>query len=142
MPHKSLKTGEQRQPARDVNAGVKAAQALNLRKLGATYETIAHQCGYANRGSAYHAVQRELQRTLQENADELRTLLAQRLDDLYRAMVPKALKGDTWATDRCLAIIDRQDRLFNVAIKPDTTQQQAQAQMVVIGVPEAVLEAV
>lgn len=138
MPRRKNDTN--RTPARDINAGLRAAQALNLRKLGATYDTIAQQCSYGNRGTAYNAVQRELQRTLQENADELRTLLAQRLDDLYRVMVAKALKGDHWAVDRCLQIIDRQDRLFNVAVKPDTSQQQAQ--MIVIGVPQDVLEAV
>lgn len=140
MPQPPMNKHKAKPPARDTAAALRAAQALNLRKLGMTYDQIAQQVGYGDRGAAHRAVQRELQRTLQENADELRTLLASRLDDLYRAMIQKALKGDTWATDRCLAIIDRQDRLFNVAIRPDATQQQAQ--MVVIGVPSEVLEAV
>lgn len=131
---------DKRQPARDVNAGLRAAQALNLRKLGATYEQIARECGYAHRGTAYAAVQRELQRTLQEPADELRRLEAQRLDDLYRAMIPKALKGDGWSVDRCLRIMERRAALLGLDYRPDTAL--AQAQMIVIGVPEAVLEAV
>ena len=134
------KANKPRQPARDVNAGLRAAQALNLRKLGATYETIARECGYAHRGTAYAAVQRELQRTLQEPADELRRLEAQRLDDLYRAMIPKALKGDGWSVDRCLRIMERRAALLGLDYRPDAALSQAQ--MIVIGVPEAVLEAV
>ena len=127
-------------PARDAAAALRAVQALNLRKLGMTYEQIAQQCGYGSRGAAYHAVQRELARTLQEPADELRKLEAQRLDDLYRAMIPKALKGDGWSVDRCLRIMERRAALLGLDYRPD--QAQAQAQMVVIGIPQEVLEAV
>jgi hypothetical protein len=132
--------GEKKPPARDTNAALRAAQALNLRKLGMTYDAIAQQCGYAHRGSAYAAVQRELQRTLQEPADELRILEAQRLDDLYRAMIPKALKGDGWSVDRCLRIMERRAALLGLDARPDANQQQAQ--MVLIGVSQDVLEAV
>lgn len=139
MPKKNKST-KLKPPARDAAAALRAAQALNLRKLGATYETVARECGYTNRGTAYNAVQRELQRTLQEAADDLRTLEAQRLDDLYRAMIPKALKGDGWSVDRCLRIMERRAALLGLDYRPDALQSQAQ--MIVIGVPDAVLEAI
>ena len=99
---------------RDVNAAARALQALDLRKAGATYDAIARMCGYKNRASAYQAIQRELQRTMQQPADDLRTLELLRLDDLYRAMAPKALQGDTWSVDRCLAIMARRAALLGL----------------------------
>ena len=128
-------------PARDAAAALRAAQALNLRKLGMTYDNIARECGYNNRGTAYNAVQRELQRTLQEAADDLRMLEAQRLDDLYRAMIPKALKGDGWSVDRCLRIMERRAALLGLDAKTDASAIAA-AQVVIREYPAGVSEAV
>ncbi|HET9111673.1 MAG TPA: hypothetical protein VFN78_12670 [Ktedonobacterales bacterium] len=138
MPRR--KTGE-KLPARDAAAALRAAQAMNLRKLGMTYDAIAQQCGYTNRGTAYNAVQRELQRTLQEAADDLRMLEAQRLDDLYRAMIPKALKGDGWSVDRCLRIMERRAALLGLDAKNDASAIAA-AQVVIREYPLGVSEAV
>ena len=99
---------------KDANAAERARRALELRKAGATYDAIARQVGYANRNGAYQAIQRELQRTLQEPADDLRMLEVERLNDLYRAMAPKALSGDTWSVDRCLKIMERRAALLGL----------------------------
>ena len=110
---------------KDVNAAERARLALDLRKAGASYEAIARQCGFANRSGAYQAIQRELQRTLQEPADDLRMLEVERLNDLYRAMAPKALSGDTWSVDRCLKIMERRAALLGLdAPKPDAAAIQ------------------
>ena len=110
---------------KDANAAERARRALELRKAGATYDAIARQVGYANRNGAYQAIQRELQRTLQEPADDLRMLEVERLNDLYRAMAPKALSGDTWSVDRCLKIMERRAALLGLdAPKPDAAANQ------------------
>lgn len=142
-PLKSHTASPKKPPRRrDAAAAQRALQALELRKAGASYEAIARACGYASKGAAYNAVQRELQRTMQEPADDVRQLEIMRLDDLYRAMVPKALKGDrdsTWYVDRCLAIMDRRARLLGLDARPDA---MAGAQMTVIPIAADVLEAV
>lgn len=99
---------------KDVNAAERALRAMDLRKAGMTYDAIARVVGYANRNGAYQAIQRELARTLQEPADDLRRLEAERLNDLYRAMAPKALQGDTWSVDRCLKIMERRAALLGL----------------------------
>ena len=108
---------------KDVNAAERARRALDLRKAGATYDAIARACGFANRNGAYQAIQRELARTLQEPADDLRRLEAERLNDLYRAMAPKALGGDTWSVDRCLAIMARRAALLGLDMPPSAAPQ-------------------
>lgn len=113
---------------RDVEAADRALQALNLRKAGATYEAIARQLQYSSRSAVYTAIQRELQRTIQEPADELRQLEVERLNDLYRAMIPHALSGDkdsTWYVDRCLKIMERRAALLGLdAPKMDASAVQ------------------
>lgn len=109
---------------RDVSAAVRAEKALGLRLLGETYQAIAQQCGYAGRSAAYTAIQRELKRTLQEPADDVRKMEVARLDLLWRAMAPKALAGDTWSVDRCLAIMARRAALLGL----DTPPSEAAAQ--------------
>lgn len=140
MPSTKSRNPNQKKPPRrkDAAAAERALQALELRKAGATYDAIARQCGYAGKGAAYNAVQRELQRCMQEPADDVRQLEIMRLDDLYRAMVPKALKGDTWSVDRCLKIMERRAALLGLDARPDVVS----AQMTVIPIAADVLEAV
>lgn len=91
---------------------------MQLRILGYTFDAIARQCNYHDRGAAYHAVQRELKRTVQQPADELRQLEVERLDALLRTFLPKALKGDTWSADRVLAVMERRAKLLGLDVPP------------------------
>ncbi len=59
-------------PTRDMLAAQRANLALSLRIEGVGYEEIAHRCGYASRGAAHRAVQREMDRTIVSNIEELR----------------------------------------------------------------------
>ncbi|MEV6313375.1 hypothetical protein AB0M10_32900 [Streptomyces sp. NPDC051840] len=61
------------------------AEAARLRARGHTYQQIADELGWANRGDAHHAVQRALQATVREAGDEVRAIELDRLDTLYRA---------------------------------------------------------
>ena len=145
MPRRKETTTRTRQPARDINATEKQLLAIRLRKEGHDWQEIANLCGIrGGKGAAYQLVNRALKARLRESCEEYRELLAQRLDALWQVQFARAMdpanKDAHWAADRCLQIIDRQERLFNLAIKPENIQQQAQ--MVVIGVPEQVLEAV
>jgi hypothetical protein len=142
MPRRKDTTTRTRQPARDVNATERQLRAIQLRKEGHEWQEIANLCGIrGGKGAAYQMVNRALKAALRESAEEYRELLGARLDALWRIQFAKATEERSdWAVDRCLQIIDRQERLYNLAIKPDVSQQQAQ--MVLIGVSQDVLEAV
>lgn len=139
MPRTSMPRTSAQHAHRDVNAAARAEQALTLRKAGYGYQVIAKQCGYASRGAAYTAVQRELARTIQQPADDVRKLELERLNDLFIPLYAKALKGDTWSTDRCLKIMERRAALLGLDM--DKGQGNA-AQMVIVGVPQSVMDAV
>lgn len=96
---------------RRIEAAEKRRRALQLRKAGATFDQIAEQVGYDNKGNAYRAVNQELADLPKEDAAELRDLEMARLDSLLTAMWPKAIGGNGWAVDRVLRIMERRARL-------------------------------
>jgi hypothetical protein len=59
-------------PTRDVNAVNRVALALKLRAQKLTYEEIARRAGYGSASACRKAIQRELQRIVVENVEELR----------------------------------------------------------------------
>ena len=60
------------------------AEACRLRACGYSYEAIAKQLSYGNRGNAHRAVQTALSSTVREGADELRELALIELDEMAR----------------------------------------------------------
>ena len=70
--------------ARDPITAANDAKATALRAQGLNYQQIADKLGMASRGKAHDAVQRCLKETLGPPAEELRTLEAERLDELTR----------------------------------------------------------
>lgn len=107
-----------RRPRRsDIAAALQAAEAMRLRVHGYTYDQIAETCHYNSRASAYNAVQRELERTVSEPAQDLRHLEVERLDALLQAFLPLALTGDHLACARVLDIMARRAKLLGLDAK-------------------------
>ncbi len=123
---------------RDANAATRAALAVQLRAQRLTFDEIAHRAGYASPGACRNAIQRELQRTIVENTDELRREELDMLNRLHSAVWPLAVpEGDVrikqdddeetkkrkrshlFAVDRIIAISDRRCKLMGLDIKPD-----------------------
>lgn len=90
------------------------AAAVRLRRGGATYELIAQTLGYSCRSSAYRAVDRALARVTDTEATLLLKLELERLDEMFRALWPQAMRGDRRAIDRILAIMDRRARYLGL----------------------------
>ncbi len=61
------------------------AAAADLRADGRSFQQIADELGFADKGEAHHAVQRALRAIVQEPAERLRTLELARLDSMYEA---------------------------------------------------------
>ena len=106
--------GEHMASERQIKALERQRQALELRKAGVDYRAIAERLGYRSVASAHEAVKTALRRTLQEPADELREMELSRLDQMLLGLWPKATKGDTWAVDRVLKIMERRASLLGL----------------------------
>ncbi len=89
-------------------------RAVELALHGKTYDQIAREVGYANRGTAHRVVRKALADRLVDNIDELREFEAARLDALQAALWDKAMSGDVRATAGILRIIDRRCRLLGL----------------------------
>lgn len=127
----------------DVNVTVRARQALLMALQGHTYEAIAAACGFQTRSGAYRAVQRELARFRAPEIESALALELARLDAYLTVYAPKAMAGDGWSLDRCMRIGEARRKLLglNIADRPHESAQEAQ-QMIVIGVPQEVYDAV
>ncbi len=92
----------------------KEHQAVQRALAGDSYEQIAAAVGYTNRGTAYTAVRRVLERREVEDAAQLRTLEGARLDRLQAAHWDLALAGDPKAATVVLRIFERRAKLFGL----------------------------
>lgn len=90
-----------------ISATEKQRAALELRKEGHTFESIANELGYANPSGASKAVYAALKKTIQEPADELRKLELERLDVMLRSLWPKVLQGSPRHVEIALKVMDR-----------------------------------
>lgn len=108
---------------RDVNAATRVATALKLRAQKLTYEEIAQQCGYGSASACYKAIQRELQRVVVENVEELRREEAYMLDmghrECWELFMDKKNKGRLFAYDRVLETSKDRRKLMGMDVKPE-----------------------
>ena len=75
-------------------AAARRARAVELRTAGRTYDRIAAELGYANRGTVYRVVAEALKAQTMDAVGELRSLEVERLDHVQLAMWQKAMDGD------------------------------------------------
>lgn len=103
-----------------LEAVARYAQALELRKAGATYQQIAQQLGYAGPGAAQRAVQEGLKLAVQEPAEEVLQLELGRLDTIFMTAFgimrdPDETTGNKLgAIDRLLGVMDRRSRYLGL----------------------------
>lgn len=133
MPKNKQKSTTPENPqTRDINAAQRVSLAVKLRTQKVKYADIAVKCGYGSAQAAHKAVQREMQRVVVTNIEELRREELNFLDDLQQKCYAKIIgndeetkKGMLWAVDRLIAISDRRSKLMGLDVKPD---EQAAAQ--------------
>lgn len=95
-------------------AAARRARAIELRAQGWTYEQIADELGYANRGTVYRMVGRALEAQTVEAVDALRALEVERLNAVQVALWDKAMGGDVHAAKQAIRIIAARCRLLGL----------------------------
>ena len=75
-------------------AAARRVRAVELRTAGRTYDQIATELGYANRGTVYRVVANALETQTVDAVENLRCLEVERLDMIQVAMWQKAMDGD------------------------------------------------
>ncbi len=94
---------------------------MELRTAGRTYDQIATELGYANRGTVYRMIAEALKAQTVEATQDLRDLERSRLDALQYALWDKAMAGDIKAARAAMNIMARcrMHGLDRVALLPD-----------------------
>lgn len=108
-PRNSSKTSPETAAAK-----VRAAQAMELRLAGKTFDEIAQIVGYAGKQGAYDAVKRSLDAIIREPAEELRKADLERLDRLWTTPYQQAQTGDMHAVATCLKLMERRAKLLGL----------------------------
>lgn len=109
-------------------AAEKRKKALELRRAGWSFEDIAAEVGYANKGSAHRAVKQGIAAITRESATELIELELSRLDDLLAGLYESARNGDLFAVDRALKIADQRAKFLGLyEHKTDDTSAEVRA---------------
>lgn len=103
---------------RRLSVAQKRVRALELRREGKTFQQIADIVGWKNKASAYLAVKKGLEDTMQEPADALRKLESERLDWMWRKVVERMDVDHLWAVDRGLKVAERRAALFGLDTAP------------------------
>jgi hypothetical protein len=98
--------------------------------IGHTYQAIADELGYANRGTVHRLVKTALADHEMDSVDELRQLELDRLDRLQYAYWAKALEGDLDAAHIVLKILDRRLKLLALPVARDSSRVEAKPEMV------------
>lgn len=94
---------------------IRRAKAVELRLRGKTFDQIADELDYHDRGTAYRAVKTAIAAHGREDARELRELYLLRLDRMLEIIWPQVEGGDLAAVDRVLKILDHCERLTGCA---------------------------
>lgn len=97
-----------------VDTAFRRREALAMRQRGKSFQEIADELGYSSRGAASSDISKMIKELPQENAHNLRKIEVERMDQLLDAMWDKAMKGDGWAVDRCLKIMERRAKLLGL----------------------------
>lgn len=125
---------------RDVAAAQRARHAMQLRAQRLSWDEVATRAGYATRGAAHNAVQRELSRAVTHDVTVLRDEEMASLDQLevecWTLFLDKKNAFRLYAADRILAIKERRAKLMGL----DTPVDAALSANVVVvrEIPEGV----
>ena len=123
--------------ARTAHATVvqKQERAIALYGAGSSYDEIAEQLGYANRGSAWKAVDRGLRAQRDLRADEYLQTQIDRYEAVLAAWWEKATTGhDEKAANIVLRALERLDRVLRLTEGEHAVSQET---LVVSADPEA-----
>jgi len=111
--------------AATVRALLHKAQALELRRGGASYREIARRLGIG-KSRAHELVRAGVDSArgqVAESSDELLALELSRLDGLLYALWPRAARGELAAVDRVIRIGERRARLLGLDAPARTALQ-------------------
>ena len=101
-------------------AAERRSRAVEMALTGSSYQAIADELGYANRGTVYRLVKNALEDREVETIDELRRLEVDRLDSLQVAIWEDASSGDVRAVAAVVRIMHLRAKILRLYSHTDS----------------------
>lgn len=95
-------------------ASWRRSRAVELKASGLTYQQVAQELGYANKGTVHRVVQQALEAREAEGVAFMRHVELDRLRELHAALWDQAMAGDVSAVMSLLRISDARCRLMGL----------------------------
>ena len=128
-PESPLRRGRHRNRAL---AAYRRTKAIEMATAGCTYQQIADELGYANRGTVHRIVRQALEVQQAESVELLREVEVRRLDALQTGLWEAALAGDVDAVHACLRIIQARIKVLGLAESGPAKRPRCQQPQTVI----------
>ena len=119
--------GKKRTTAKHILIAERDAKAMRLRKAGHEYATIVRECGFNSIQAAHLAIRRRLDELPKQAAEELRTVMQERLEEMFLSIYEEVKDGNHGAIDRALRILERQARLDGLDREPTSSDEVSRA---------------
>jgi hypothetical protein len=100
-------------------ASARKSRAIELKLQGLTYQQVADELGYANKGTVHRLVREALDAQQAQGVERLREVEVRRLDALQRGLWDRAMSGDVDAVHACLRIIQERIKVLGLAEPAD-----------------------
>lgn len=101
-------------------AAMRRATAIKLRASGMTFQAVADELGYANKGTVHHIIGKAMHEVVAEAVEDRRRDEGARLDALQVGLWDKAMSGDVAAAMEVRRIILARIDLFGLCEPPGT----------------------
>jgi len=88
--------------------------ALQLALAGEEYQSIADKVGYNSRQAAWKAVKSALNKTVTEDAEQVKLMQMRRLDRMLKALWPEVLQGNVKAILAAIRVEERRAKLLGL----------------------------
>ena len=128
-PESPLRRGRHRNSAL---AAYRRTKDIEMATAGCTYQQIADQLGYANRGTVHRIVREALQAQQAESVELLREVEVRRLDALQVGLWEAAMSEDVDAVHACLKIIQARIKVLGLEDPGPTKRPRCQQPQTVI----------
>ena len=103
-----------RNTQKEIDNAKRNAQIITLRYLGKSFEQIAREMGFNDRGNAYRAYKKAMENNVIEAPEEIRAIEIQRLDRMTETLMEQLENGNFKIIPYLLHVMDRRAKLLGL----------------------------
>lgn len=123
-------------PPSKIDRNRRIRDALELRKAGVPYATIAERLGWKSAQAAHKAVKKALDSQINESVEDLRSMEIERLNHMLMLIWARIQQGDMRSIEQALRVMERITVLRGLEQRTQDMSKQAGGVLIVDGQDE------